>query len=112
MRAGIREKDSALKTSKLSLAAIQSDHWDSSAVVEGLEERMRDKERHIEMLKEQRLRYDQERDEERDAYRQTIAQLKTKVKNLEKILEDTEVSFCLTGYSIPNFSLGFLSPKP
>ena len=91
MKAGIREKDSALMTSRRSLAAALSERSDSSAVVQSLEERLRDKERHIEMLREQRVRYDKERDEEREGYKQVIEQLKTKVKSLEKSLEDTEV---------------------
>ncbi|XP_062521749.1 ELKS/Rab6-interacting/CAST family member 1-like isoform X2 [Corticium candelabrum] len=90
VKAGIHEKECALQSSERSLAACKSDQQHFSDVVQSFEERLMVKERNIEMLKEQRVRYDSERDEERDGFKQTVEQLKAKVKSSERSLEDTE----------------------
>ena len=98
MKAGIHEKECALQSSERSLAACKSDQQHFSDVVQSFEERLMVKERNIEMLKEQRVRYDSERDEERDGFKQTVEQLKAKVKSSERSLEDTEVTYLSIRY--------------
>lgn len=87
----LKEKDNQVDMARARLTAMQAHHCSSEGALTSLEEAIGDRDKQMQMLRDQRDRAEQDKQEERELHERELAEYKMKLRAFESDVEKLNI---------------------